>query len=56
MQVGGLFLIWLHKAGIDLIADEQEYVNERHFVRREISGQLAVLLVFRRINSAEACA
>ena len=39
-----------HDAGIHLLADKEEHVDERHLVGRDVTDQLAVALVFCRIS------
>ena len=39
-----------HDAGIDLIADVEEHIDERHLIGCDVADKLAVALVFRRIG------
>ena len=50
MEQVGLLVAERHDAGIDLIADVEEHIDERHLIGCDVADKLAVALVFRRIG------
>ena len=49
MQVVDLILVQADNAGIDLVTDVEEHINERHTVVGEVANDLAVLIIFQRV-------
>ena len=49
----GLLVAEGNEALVDVVADEQEYVNERHAVGRDAAHQLAVVLMLRGVGGVD---
>ena len=49
----GLLVAERHDAGIDLIADIEEHIDERHLIGCDVADKLAIALVFRRVGCVD---